>query len=51
MSEVEIVCPKCGHFETAVIGPTISISASLDVTVKEVSCSECGYEGTAGDSE
>lgn len=45
--DIEIECPECGHTETASVGPMISISADLDVTVKSVECWNCGYEGEA----
>ena len=45
MSAIKFECPKCDHAELAHIGPTIRISGEVSVTVTEIKCSKCGYEG------
>lgn len=42
-SQIEIECPECGHTEQARVGPTVAISADLDVIVTDVECWECGH--------
>jgi len=42
---IQITCPNCGYTEEPAITPTISIGFSLDIVIKSVSCSKCGFEG------
>lgn len=47
MSAVEVTCPECGTSETVGLMGAIYLSFEADVTITEVNCSECGYEGEA----
>jgi len=45
MSAVEVSCPECRTQETVGLMGAVKISFDAEVTITEVRCSECGYEG------
>lgn len=42
---VVLECPECGHSEEATLGPTVAISADVEMAVERIDCWSCGYEG------
>lgn len=42
---IHVVCPECENKDRVGFTPTISIGFDAEVTITEVRCSECGYEG------